>query len=245
VAQSELKSRYAGSIFGLAWAVLNPILFLAVYAIVYLIIFRVRVPGLSSFQYVLYVFSGMVPFLMTNEAIMAGLGSVIANKSVLSNTVFPVELAPVKALLLSQVPMVVGMSAIVMGLLFSGSMTWTMLLLPVVWGFHLLGLIGLTWFLSLINLVWRDLQNIVGLILLVLMIVSPIAYTPDMVPAQIKILVILNPFAYLVVTYQKILVLGQLPSMSEIVVIVVMTVVLFVCGGYFFSRAKGELIDYV
>jgi len=78
-----------------------------------------------------------------------------------------------------------------------------------------------------------------------LMIASPIAYTPEMVPPGLKMLIILNPFAYFVIAYQKLLVLGQLPPLWEILVLVTISTGTFLVGGYFFSRAKLVLIDYV
>src|SRR5215813_12523636 len=97
VSLNELKSRYAGSIIGLGWALVFPLLLMSIYAVTYLVIFQVRVPSLSPLQYVLLIFCGLVPFLMTSEALSYGVSSVMANKSVLSNTVFPIDLTPAKA----------------------------------------------------------------------------------------------------------------------------------------------------
>ena len=61
VTSTEMKARYAGSHIGFGWAFLTPFLVLAIYALVYLEIFRVRVPNLTSFEYVVYIFTGRVP----------------------------------------------------------------------------------------------------------------------------------------------------------------------------------------
>lgn len=245
VTRNELKSRYAGSVLGTGWAVLTPLLLLGVYAMVYLVIFRVEVPGLSGVQYILLIFAGLVPFLMTTEALTLGVGAVVANRSVLNNTVFPIDLAPVKSVLLAQTPMVVGLMAILVALGLTGTISWAVLLLPVVWGLHVIALIGLAWILSLVNLVFRDLQNLIGLALFVLMIASPIAYTVDMVPPRLRPMVILNPFAYFVTAYQAIVVFGRLPSWPHCLALVAMSVGIFVFGSYFFANAKRVLIDYV
>jgi lipopolysaccharide transport system permease protein len=245
VASSELRSRYAGSILGIGWAFISPLLIISIYAVIYLVIFRVRVPNMSPLQYVLFIFSGLIPFLMTSESLGSGVGSVVANRSVLSNTVFPVDLVPVKSVLLAQFTMIVGSSVILIGSAFFGYLKWTALLLPMVWGLHLMALIGIVWILSLINLVLRDLQNIVSLLIMVLMVASPIAYTPEMVPATLKILILLNPLAYFVLAYQYILVLGQLPPWWDSLAIIVLGFGLFFAGGHFFSNAKQVLVDYV
>jgi lipopolysaccharide transport system permease protein len=245
ITRNELTTRYAGSIFGLGWAVLTPLMMLAIYAVVYLLIFRVHVPGLSSGRYVLFIFSGLVPFLMTSEALSYGVISVVASKAVLSNTVFPIDLAPAKAVLLSQVTMVVGMSVILLASIVTRTLPWTIVFLPVLWGLQLLALTGLLWILSLVNLVFRDLPNLINLLLMMIMILSPIAYTPDMVPASLRTILILNPMAYFIVAYQDTLILGRLPSVANMLVVTVLSLGLFGVGGYFFARAKPVFIDYV
>lgn len=245
VTRTELVSRYAGSVLGVGWALLTPLAMITIYAVVYLAIFRIQAPGLTPGQYVLFIFAGLVPFLMTSEALGSGVGSVIANKAVLGNTVFPIDLAPPKAVLLSQVPMVVGMSAILLISPFVAPVSWTISLLPLVWILHVMALTGVVWMLSLTGLVLRDLQNLVQIVLLMMMIASPIAYTPSMVPRSLRPLLLLNPFGYFVTAYQHVLVLGTVPGLWLSLVLVVMSVGLFLLGGTFFARAKRALIDYV
>ena len=245
VSISELRSRYAGSLFGVGWAVISPLLIIAIYSVIYLVIFRVSVPSMTKIEYVLFIFSGLIPFLMTSEALGGGVGSVVANKAVLSNTVFPVDLVPIKSVLLAQFTMLVGMVVILTVSASIGILSWTALLLPVVWFLQVLALIGIVWILSLINLVFRDLQNLISLIIMILMVASPIAYTPDMVPSALKVLILLNPLAYFLLAYQRILVMGQLPLWWDSLAIVILGFGLFFIGGVFFSRVKQAMVDYV
>jgi lipopolysaccharide transport system permease protein len=245
VSRNELRSRYAGSLFGVGWALLTPLLMLAVYAAVYVVIFNIRIPGLTTSQYVLYVFAGLVPYLMTSEALATSVTSVITSRSVWTNTVFPVDLAPPKSVLLSQVPMVAGFVVILGALAALGQLRWTVLLLPLVWGLHVLALVGVTWVLALVNLVFRDLQNVIGLLLMVLMIASPIAYTPDMVPPQLRVMLWANPYYPFLTAYQQVTVLGEVPSAGTFVAMAAVGAGLFALGGYFFSRAKSVMLDYV
>ena len=95
--------RYAGSLLGLSWIFLGPLLILGIYALVYLEIFRVR--GNTVFNgpsYVIYIFCGLVPYLTTAQALSFGVNSVVSNKAILNNTVFPIDLAPVKSALSAQ-----------------------------------------------------------------------------------------------------------------------------------------------
>jgi lipopolysaccharide transport system permease protein len=245
VTLTDYKTRYAGAVLGLGWMVLYPLLFLLVYAGIYLFIFQIRVPNLSSIQYVLVIFSGLVPFIMISDALSVGVSAVVANKTALSNTVFPIDLAPVKAVLLAQGIQAVGFVIIICTALLSGWLHWTVLLLPFIWGALVLFLIGLNWFLSIINVALRDLTYSIGLILILIMIASPIAYTPDMVPERFRPVMYLNPFAPFIIAFQKILVLGQLPNLGEVIYIVLISLGAFYVGGWFFYRVKWVMLDYV
>lgn len=245
VTRNELATRYAGSILGLAWFLLSPILMLAIYGAVYLFVFRVSATGLTPSVYVLYIFAGLVPFLSTSEALALGVPSVVTNRSVLSNTVFPIDLAPAKAVLGSQGVMVVGLGIILIGMALSGRLAWTVLLLPLLWVLHALAILGVLWVLALVNVVFRDLPNFLNVFLMLMLVASPIAYTPAMVPPSLAVLLRLNPFSYLVMAYQSILVLGRPPSAAHCVVLLVGSLSLFFFGSWFFARAKRVMIDYV
>jgi lipopolysaccharide transport system permease protein len=245
VTRVEVAGRYAGSTLGLGWVVLSPLLFLGTYAVVYLQIFKVQAPGLSPAEYLLYIFAGLVPFLATAEALTQGVSSIAANKAIISNTVFPIDLVPVKAVLASQATMVVGFTLIVAAAGLTGRASWTWVVVPVVWACHVLALIGLNWVLSLLNVVLRDLQNLVGLMLMLTLIASPIAYTPDMVPASLNIVLLVNPFAYFVTAYQGLLVLGHVPSAGHLLVLLGVAIGFFFIGSRFFAGVKRTIVDHV
>ena len=243
--QTELRTRYAGSILGLVWAVLGPWLILGLYSVIYLNIFRMKVEGLDSVDYVFFLFSGLVPYFMTAEAISLGLASVVSNRSVLENTVFPIDLAPPKAVLTSQMAMVAGVPVVLIGALCLGRLSWATLALPVIWGLHVLALFGLAWILSLLNVVFRDLSNLMGVVLMALLIASPFAYTAEQVPENLRFVITLNPFSYWVRAYQDVLIFGRLPSLFDGAFLVVFSGGLFFTGSWFFSRTKRVVIDYV
>ena len=245
IAVTELRTRYAGSLLGLGWVVLGPLSILGTHATVYMFIFRLQLAGMTRFENALYIFAGLIPFLMTAEALSVGVGSIVANKSVLNNTVFPIDLVPAKAVLLSQGTMTVGLCLLLPGIVLTDRLAWTVLLVPLVWALHAFALLGLIWILSMLHVVIRDLQNLIAVLLLMLLVASPIAYTPDMVPSSLKAIVIVNPFAYFVIAYQQLLILGQWPSLQHMTVLGFVSLGLFLLGSSFFARAKRVMIEYV
>lgn len=245
VTRNELAGRYAGSLLGLGWLVASPMIVLSIYAVVYLYIFRFSPTGLTEAQYALYIIAGLVVYLLTAEALSFGVSSVVANRALISNVVFPIDLVPVKAVLMAQPTMVVGTIAAIVTAVVVDTLSWWTLLVPVVWILQTLALVGAAWILSLLNVVLRDLTHAIAILLIILLIASPIAYTPEMVPDRLSILLAINPFAYYVVVYQELIVLGQSPTVVQIVGILLVSGVLFGVGGWFFARAKRALLDYV
>lgn len=245
VLYGEMRARFAGSHIGAGWVFLAPLLLLSVYALIYVEIFKVDVPTLSTAGYVLFIFSGLVPFLTLAESLSASLGSVLSNTAVFSNTVYPIDLTPVTAVLVCQGTMVVGVTVILGGGVIFGLLTPFILLTPVVWFLQILALVGIAWILSLVNVLVRDVQNIVSIVLLLLLISSPIAFTPDQVPESIKIMLYVNPVAWFITAYQDVMVLGFSPAPEHWAGLVVFSVGLFCLGSWVFARLKPVAADYV
>lgn len=240
----ELRQRYAGSILGLGWAVLYPLLLLGLYAVVYIFIFRVRPASLDEKAYVILVFSGLVPVLAFVEALMTSAGSLIANRHLLLNTVFPAELIPLRAVIAAQVPSLAALAITVMAAALLGRATASLLFLPLIWLLLVMFAAGVAWFLSLVTLVFRDVQQVIGLLGMVLLILSPAAYTPDMVPDALKALLYANPLSYFVMSYQRIICYGEVPLPTHAAVAAALGLGLFVAGHAFFDRTKHAFFDY-
>lgn len=242
---SDIRARYAGLVLGLAWLVLYPVLFLGVYAAIYICIFKVRFELFNSNQYVALIFCGLIPFLGFAEALGLGVGSVTANANLIKNTLFPIELIPVKAVLVSQCSQVVGTGLLLITVAFLGKLTWWALLLPLAWGGQVLFSVGLLWILSSLNVYFRDLQNMVSVAILFLMMTSPIAYTANMVPGSLRPLLQLNPLYYLITSYQDCLMIGRCPRDGVLWTWLGLSVVVFCCGYWFFGRMKTLFADNV
>lgn len=246
VTRTEIAARYAGSVLGTAWILLAPLSILGIYALVYLEVLRIRPPGLSSsLEYVLYIFAGLVPYLATAEAVSGGVVSVVSSKAVLTNTVFPIDLSPVKPVLMSLGTLAVGLTIVVAGTAATGDLGPAIAVLPLVVAMQVLMLIGVAWLLAPLNVVFRDLQNLVGTLLMLLLIASPIAYTPEMVPHRLRFFLDLNPFSYFTFAYQRATVLSRFPGLPLMAGLALMTAATFLAGSWFFHRAKRVVVDYV
>jgi lipopolysaccharide transport system permease protein len=240
----SLCQRYAGATLGLAWVVIGPILLLSLYATIYLLVFRVRPTNMEPEVYVLYIFSGLVPFINFSQGLVQGTTALSADREVLLNTVFPPELVPVREVAASLVTLAIGVGIICAVGLFLGKISLTWLLVPVVLILLVMFLMGLTWILSLANLVLKDIQQLLTYVTIVLIVVSPIAYTPDMLPSALQVLIYFNPIAYFILFLQSLIVLGTLPHWPIALGALSFGVGSMALGAYVFSRAKTVFFDY-
>lgn len=241
----EIRGLYAGSQLGLFWLLLGPALLLSLYAFIYAVVFNVRPSDMTQVEYIIYIFCGLIPFLGFSAALVSGVTSLSANKSILSNTVFPAELIAFRAVIVSAVTMCMGLLLVCMADVLRGEATMTLLLLPVVIVLQTMFLVGLVWILSLLNLVFRDVQQFVNYITIMLLIASPIAYTPSMIPETMKLVIYLNPLSYYVVAFQDLILLNTLPPINIMVIGAVLAITSFSLGFWVFQKAKQGLFDYV
>lgn len=244
ITRVELSKKYAGSVLGMAWLLLQPALLLAVYIFVYSVVFKMRFPGMSRLDYVLYVFCGLVPYLGTIEAITLGAVSIKQNIHLVKNVMLPIELVPVRAVLVASATQAVGLAVVILLTALNGTLTLHVLWLPIIWSLQILMLFGLTWIIASIAVGLPDISYFINLFLFLLMFVSPIAFTADMVPSNLAAVLYLNPVYYLLEMYRGSLLFGRVPAMSIVAVYVGLSLLTFAVGSAFFRAFRGVLLDY-
>jgi lipopolysaccharide transport system permease protein len=241
----EIRALYAGSALGALWVVLGPLLLLSLYAVVYVMIFRIQPATLSPGEYVLYVFAGLVPTIAFAMALAAGSNSLVQNKQVLLNTVFPAELLPLRAVLVQSVPLPVGLALVALAVLaVKGSLSAAALIVPLLVVLQIMFVAGIVWVLALLTLALRDIQQLLQYVALILLIVTPIAYTPDMIPASLRLLMHGNPLYYFTAAFQASLVYGVLPPLPILAGCMTLALVSFLAGYWLFRRVKMSFYDY-
>lgn len=242
---NDLKTRYVGSVMGIFWVMLFPLMQLTIYGMLYSVIFRIRVPGLTEMEYVVLVFSGLVPLMAFAETLNGALTSLSSNKSLLLNTVFPAELIPMRAAIGFHVPSLFGlMATLTLGYLTGLTDYKAILLVPVFWTFLVMFSLGIGWILSLVSLILKDIQHGISLVIMALFFLSPFAYTPEMVPEGLKFILYFNPMSYFVMTFQQIICYGTWPDPANFIPCILMGTGSFIFGFHFFQKSKDVFFDY-
>ena len=241
---AALKEKVAGSALGKLWIVLFPITFLTIYGTVFYVILGIRVPELGGEQSLLLILCGIVPFFAFAESLNVGTLSLISNRETISSSIIPFELLVLRDVIVANVNLIVGMLIIVVSAAFVGNLTWAALWIPCLVVFQVLFTLGIVWILSVVVLFVRDLTQMMPMIIIVLMLVSPIAYTEKMIPENLTIIITINPLAWFILAYRDLILVGE-ASALDLAYIAFISLASFIAGLKFAKRMKFAVFDNV
>jgi len=240
----ETRRKYAGSVLGLLWYPMYSALLLGSYCFLYLVVFKLRFREFGSYQYVLFVFSGLIPFLGFSEAVVTSASSVRQNLAILRNAVFPIEFVPLKYVCAALAGLVSSLAILTALSIASGFLGWHLLYLPVAVAALLGFSIAVAWTLSAATVLLPDITQVVNIALMLLMFLSPVGYTVDMVPANIRFLVFLNPLTYLIDAFRFAFLGVRSTAIWVDGAFIAACVVAVALSGTFFRRLSPLFADY-
>lgn len=240
----ELAKQYAGSVLGIGWVVLYPLLLLSIYVFIYMGVFDMRVEGKGAFYFVLFVFCGLIPYIGFSQAVSAGTLSVKSNIHLVKNVMFPIDLVPLRVVLVNMVSQVVSMAVLMLLALINGSFSIHIIWLPLIFLMQIMFTVGLVWILACLNVAGTDVSNIVNLLLLLMMFVSPIGYDMNQVPLHLWIILLFNPLTYMIEMYRSLMLHGTFPPIDMLTAYVFVCLSMYATGAAFFRKFKSALVDF-
>jgi lipopolysaccharide transport system permease protein len=241
----ELKQRYAGSALGPIWIILYPLIFLSIYLFLYLVIFQVRFPGMSELGFVVFVFSGLVPYLVMMESLTRGALIIKENIHLIQNVIMPMELVPLRLVIVSFIAQSASFVLLLILLLVDGDLSWRIVFLPGVLLLVAAFILGIVYYVASLGVVFNDVSYIVNLTMVALMFLSPIAFKAEMVPEHLAAIVYLNPISYPLEALRWSLLASHEANLFRLLAFPVIAVILFAVGTSFFRRFKGLMADNV
>ena len=242
----EIVGRYRGSIFGLLWSLFNPLLMLLIYTFVFSVVFNARWAQGSESRtgFAMVLFAGLLGFNLFAECIGRAPALILANVNYVKKVVFPLEILPWVALGSALFHFLVGLIVwMVFYLLFFGLPQTTALLLPVAILPLVLLTLGLSWFLASLGVYLRDVSQVIGIVLTMLMFLSPVFYPLSAIPSDFQALLVLNPLTLAIEHVRDVLVWGKLPDAAEYLVYLVGCALMSLFGFAWFQKTRKGFAD--
>lgn len=244
----EVAGRYRGSIAGLLWTFLNPLISLAMYTFVFGIVFKARwgLESESTIDFALVLFAGLIVHGLLAECINRAPFLILGNPSYVKQVVFPLEILPIVALGSSLFHSAI--SIVLLLLIWSishGNLTVVTLFIP----FLLLPLcliaLGLGWLLSATTVYFRDIGQVVTFISSGLLFFSPIFYKASSVPEPFRSLLNLNPLTFVIEHLRGGLINGTLPTLTSYLTYFAISLIIAYVGYVWFQKARSGFADVI
>ena len=245
----EVHGRYRGSYMGIFWAMITPLLSLAVYTFIFVGIAGMTWPGTTGFvQPALRLFSGLIAFGVFAECVSRAPSLITSNPNYVKKVVFPLELLPVSMLGAAIVHSLFSMGiALLVQLVTTGSLPWTLVFLPLIY-LPLVALsLGLAWILATLGVFIRDIGNLTGVVVQILMFLTPIFYPLDRIPGRplVRGLLKYNPLAVITDSFRCVINEARMPDWPAWGVVTIASLLLAMVGYMFFRRMERSLADVI
>ena len=243
----DLKARYRGSVLGFFWSFINPLLLLLIYTFV----FTVVLPGTHPTEiepYALFMFCGILPWTWFSTSLLEASGVLISGGNLIKKVLFPAEVLPIVTVLANMVHFFLGLPILAAFLIYYRvplnleELAW----FPVVVATQLVLTLGLALIVSALTVHFRDLKDILANLLTFWFFATPIIYPMSMAPGVGRVLLNLNPFTHLAVSYQEILFYdGPYGHWRWLLALLVASAGLFLGGYFLFDRLRDSFAEEV
>jgi len=246
-AKRDLLGRYKGSALGLAWAVLTPVVMIAIFTFIFAGIFGARF-GVndSHWDYALYLFCGLLPWSMFQETVQQSSNTIVANANLVKRVVFPLETLPAaQAFAALGNQLFATIALLIATIVIRQSLQLTALWLPVLLIPQLLFALGAAWLIASLGVFLRDIAQGITLLLMAWMYLTPIIYPESIVPERFRWFIGINPFTSLVRSYRRVFLDGVAPDWRGLLYFTLVALVVFVFGYWWFARTRKNFADVI
>ncbi len=241
----DFKSKYIGSLMGIFWTLINPLLLLLVFTFVFTVVFKARFGNQAGFGgNALYILAGVLPWLAFQEGIGRSSTVLLEHRNLLTRVMFPSEILPGVSILSGILGQIIGfLILIILAVGYLHADAKSLWLLPLLFILQFIFSMGLAWAVSASCIYLRDLLHLIPVLLLVWMLGTPIFYPATLVPEKYQVLINLNPIAHLVSAYRAVIVEGSYPSLDSILFLSILAFLTIILGGFIYRRLAPGFAD--
>lgn len=242
----DVLGRYRGSVMGILWSFFNPLFMLAVYTVVFSVVFKARwgAGSDSKTEFALVLFAGLMMFSLFAECINRAPGLILSNVNYVKKVVYPLEILPAVTLLSAMFHALISLGVWLLAYcLFFGVPHTTALLLPFIVVPFVMFIMGLSWALASLGVYLRDVSQIIGVATSVLMFMSPIFYPVSALPENYRYLLYLNPLTPVIEMTRDVLYWGKMPDFQLLGIYWLATAFIAWLGFAWFQKTRKGFAD--
>jgi lipopolysaccharide transport system permease protein len=240
----DIKHRYVGSVGGFLWSVVHPLALLVSYTFAFGVMMPQKMGaeyGVDSFA--IFVVCGLLPWLLFSDTLMRNCSVISDNALLITKTVIPAEIIPISITISNLIHHLIGVGLLlgVMGAFYGvhASTLWIILYMPIL----LMLAQGLGWIAASLHVFLRDTLQTLQIVMLLWFFFTPILYTSNRFPENMRFLATLNPMALIVTGYRNSLLGLSQPDGLAVTFVFALSVITFAAGAWFFRQTKPAFPD--
>jgi lipopolysaccharide transport system permease protein len=241
----DFEQRFIGSAIGWIWGLIHPLVLLLSWTFVFQFCLRQKVPpGEETTNYPLFLFAGMLPWLLFSETVQRSASSLLEQANLITKTVFPSEMIPVAVFLSTLISHLLGVALMITAAgVVLNQVSAFVFLLPVYIVAIGLYAIGIGWIVASLHVFLRDTAQVLSVLLMFWFWMTPIFISQELFPARARFLLVANPFYYMVRAYRRLLLGSTMPNLQELALVLAFGAGAFIVGGLFFRYMKRGFAD--
>lgn len=250
MSRREVVGRYKGSVMGLLWSFLNPLLMLSVYTFFFAVVFKSKwgaVPNggeESKTLFAVLLFVGMIVHGLFAEVLNRAPTLILSNANYVKKVVFPLEILPVISMGSAIFHSMVSLCVLLLVFIgFNGFLHWTVVFIPLIFLPLIILTMGFAWMLASIGVFVRDVGQTIGLAMTVMMFMSPVFYPITSLPEGMRPWIRANPLTFIIEQSRAVLIWGQMPNWTNLLIYTALASIIAWLGFAWFQKTRKGFAD--
>lgn len=248
LAKREIEQKYRGSVFGVIWTIINPLLMLIIYTFVFSVIFESKWgQGTSDnhLEFALTLFCGLIVYNIFSETVTKAPNLIVSTPNLVKKVVFPLEILPIAAILSALFQSLISFTILLIFIDYSMSFPVFFFLVPLILMPLIFMTLGIAWFLASLGVYIRDISQTIGILVTMIFYMTPIFYPVSVVPAFFKKYMNLNPLTGIIESVRDVMIRGVLPDWKYLFYSLLFSLIVMLLGLMWFNKTRKGFADVV
>lgn len=244
--KKDIQQRYQGSVLGMLWSFIVPILMLVIYTFVFSEVFQAKwdVDTSDKYEFALVLFCGLSAFNLVSEVMSRSTVLIASNTNYVKKVIFPLEILPVVTTLSALFNCVISyIILIVAKLVLYHNISSTIYMIFFVMIPLIIMSVGISLFIAALSVYLKDVSNIISVLITVLMYMSPVFFPLSAVPARFKLICEANPMTYIIENFRNVVLYGKCINWRFYGISCLVAIAIYLLGKTVFMRAKEGFAD--
>ena len=245
LAWRDIRVRYKQSLLGILWAMFVPVSMVLLFSFVFTKIVSVK----TDVPYPIFAYCGLLPWQLFSASTTAATNSLLANRSLVTKIYFPTEVFPLSTIIACFVDFLVGSIVLILLMVyysltgFAITISWTAIFVIIVVFVQILFTAGVSFFLSMGNLFFRDVRYIYSVIITLWMFASSVVYPMKVDNPNMQKILNLNPITPILDAYRDVLLRGKMPDLESFGYAFIISVIVFLSGWFVFFKTQHKFAE--